>query len=128
MTTRDLKSNIDVNTSLDPADYTDGTANGASADLRGFESAVVAFVVATVTDGTHTPTVEDSDDNSAWGAVAAADLSGTLAALASDVNQRVGYRGAKRYIRAVLTTTGSTTGAAASAVIIRGAAAQRPVA
>ena len=127
MTTRDLKSNIDVQTSLGPNDYT-ATTNGSSADLRGFERAVVAFVVGTVTDGTHTPSVEESDDDSTFTAVAAADLLGTLANFASSTNQRVGYRGAKRYVRAKLTVSGATTGAEAAAVVIRGNAAQRPIA
>lgn len=126
MTTRDLTSNIDLRTSLAPQAFT-ASANGASADLRGFESAAVAFVVGTVTDGTHTPTVEESDDDSTWTAVAAADLSGTLANLASATVQRVGYRGAKRYLRAVLTVSGATVGAVAAAVVIRGNAAQRPI-
>jgi hypothetical protein len=127
MTTRDLTSNIDLRTSLAPQAFT-ASANGASADLRSFESAAVAFVAGTVTDGTHTPSVEESDDDSTWTAVAAADLSGTLADLASATVQRVGYRGAKRYLRAVLTVSGATVGAVAAAVVIRGNAAQRPVA
>ncbi len=127
MTTRDLTSNIDVRSSLDPGDYT-ASANGAAVDLRGFESAAVAFVVGAVTDGTHTPGVEESDDGTTWQAVASADLSGALANLASGVNQRVGYRGAKRYLRAVLTVAGATVGARAAAVVIRGNAVQRPVA
>lgn len=127
MTTRDLVSNIDLRSSLDPGDYT-ASANGAAVDLQGFESAAVAFIVGTVTDGTHTPSVEESDDGASWQAVAAADLSGALANLASGVNQRVGYRGAKRYLRAVLTVAGATVGARAAAVVVRGDAAQRPVA
>ena len=126
MTTRDLTSNIDVKSSIDPDDYT-ATAIGATVDLRGFESAVVAFLVGTLADGTHTPSVEDSPDGTSWTAVAAADLTGTLANLASDTNQRVGYRGAERYVRAKLTVSGATTGVQAAAVVVRGHAAQRPV-
>ncbi len=127
MTTRDLKSNIDVVTSLAPAART-ATASGSSADLRGYESAVVAFVVGTVTDGTHTPSLEESDNDSDWNAVAAADQLGTLANLASSTVQRVGYRGGKRYIRAKVAVSGATTGAVDAAVVIRGNAAQRPLA
>jgi hypothetical protein len=126
MTTRDLTSNIDVKSSIDPDDYT-ATATGATVDLRGFEGAVVAFIVGTVTDGTHTPSVEESPDDSTWNTVAAADLTGTLANLASDTNQRVGYRGAERYVRAKFTVSGATTGVQAAAVVVRGHAAQRPV-
>ncbi|MFQ5783605.1 MAG: hypothetical protein ACE5H8_02125 [Alphaproteobacteria bacterium] len=124
MTTRDLTGNIDVQTSLDPGAYT-ATTNGTGVDLRGFESAAVAFVVGAVTDGAHTPAVEDSDDGATWGP---ATLSGALADLASNTNQRVGYRGGKRYLRAKLTVSGATIGAQAAAVVIRGNAARRPVA
>jgi len=127
MTTQDLKSNIDIAASLAPAART-ATASGTGVDLRGYESAVAAFVVGTVTDGAHTPSVEESDDNSAFTAVAAADLLGTLAALASNTVQRVGYRGGKRYIRAKVTASGATTGAVDAAVVIRGDAVQRPLA
>ena len=127
MTTRDLTSNIDVVTSLAPAART-ATATGGGVDLRGYESAVVTFVPGTVTDGAHTPSVEDSDDNSAFTAVAAADLLGSLADLASNTVQRVGYRGGKRYVRAKIAVSGATTGALDAALVIRGNAVQRPVA
>jgi len=127
MTTRDLTSAIAVDASLAPGDYT-ATSNGASVDLRGFESAAIAFVVGAVTDGTHTPGVEESDDGTTWSAVAAGDLIGGLVALAANTTQRAGYRGAKRYLRATLTVAGATVGAKLAAVIVRGNAAQRPVA
>ncbi|MCH7944128.1 MAG: hypothetical protein IIB67_12995 [Proteobacteria bacterium] len=127
MTTRDLKSNIDIVTSLAPAART-ATASGTGVDLRGYESAVATFVTGTVTDGTHTPSVEESDDDSTYTAVAAADLLGSLADLASDTVQRVGYRGGSRYIRAKITASGTTTGALDCAVVIRGNAVQLPLA
>ena len=95
MTTRDLKSNIDIVTSLAPAART-ATASGTGVDLRGYESAVASFIVGTVTDGTHTPSVEESDDDSTYTAVAAADLLGSLAALASDTVQRFAGAGEHR--------------------------------
>lgn len=127
MTTRDLKSNIDIVASLAPAART-ATESGTGVDLRGYESAVVSFVVGTVTDGTHTPSVEESDDDSTYTAVAAADLLGSLADLASNVVQRVGYRGGKRYIRAKVAASGTTTGALDAALVIRGNAVQQPLA
>ena len=127
MTTRDLKSNIDIVASLAPAART-ATASGAGVDLRGYESAVAAFVPGTVTDGAHTPSVEESDDDSTFTAVAAADLLGSLADLASNVTQRVGYRGSKRYIRAKITVSGASTGAVDAALVIRGNAVQQPLA
>lgn len=124
---RDLKNNIDVQTSLVPDDYT-ASANGSGVDLRGFDGALVAFVVGTVTDGTHTPKVQESDDDSTYTDVAAADLLGSLSDLASTTNQRVGYIGSKRHVRAVLTVSGATVGAQVAALVVRGLAAQQPVA
>lgn len=123
----DTKQTQDVITSLAPAART-ATANGTGVDLQNFQSATVAFVVGTITDGTHTPTVQESDDNSTFDAVAAADLIGTLAALATNTNQRIGYKGSKRYVRAVSTVAGATTGGVYSAVVLRGDARKQPVA
>lgn len=116
---RDLVNNINDVTSLAPAART-ATANGTSVDLQGYNSAEVLFVVGAITDGTHTPKVQESDDNSAFTDVAAADQDGTLAALAASTNQAVGYKGNKRYLRAVSTVSGATTGGVYAAVVIRG--------
>lgn len=123
---RDLKSNISEVTSLAPAART-ATASGTGVDLKGFGSAEVLFVPGTITDGTHTPSVMESDDNSTYTAVAAADLDGTLAALASTTNQVVGYKGSKRYIRATSTVAGATTGGVYAAVVILGLPNVAPV-
>lgn len=124
---RDLKSKIDVVQSITPAAKT-ATGNGTGVDLQGFGSAMVVFHPGTITDGTHTPTIEESDDNSAFTAVAAADTQGTLAALASNVIQRVGYIGTKRYIRAVVTVAGASTGGVYGATVVRGNPALAPTA
>lgn len=123
----DTKQTQDVQNSLAPAART-ASANGSGVDLANFASATVAFVVGAITDGTHTPSVEESDDNSNFTAVAAADLIGSLAALSSNTNQRVGYRGSKRYIRAVSTVAGATTGGVYAAVVIRGDGRKQPTA
>lgn len=123
----DIKQTQDIQNSLAPAART-ASANGSGVDLANFASATVAFVVGTITDGTHTPSVEESDDNTTFTAVAAADLIGSLAALASNTNQRVGYRGSKRYVRAVSTVAGATTGGVYAGVVIRGDARKQPVA
>lgn len=113
--------------SLAPAARTNGTANGTGADLSGYESATVIFPTGVVTDGTHAIKVQESDDNSAFTDVAAADLVGTaLANLTSSTIQRIAYKGSKRYIRPVITTSGATTGAVCSALVVRGHAHQVP--
>lgn len=123
----DTKQTQDMQNSLAPAART-ASANGSGVDLANFASATVAFSVGTITDGTHTPSVEESDDNSTYTAVAAADLNGALAALATGVNQRVGYRGSKRYLRAVTTVAGATTGGVYAGVVIRGHGRKQPTA
>lgn len=123
----DIKTTQDAVNSLVPAART-ATANGTGIDLANFASATLVFSVGTITDGTHTPTMQESDDNSTYTTVAAADLIGTFAALASTVNQRVGYRGIKRYIRGVSTVSGATTGGVYAAIVIRADARKQPVA
>lgn len=123
----DIKSNADVAHSLAPAART-ASANGAGVDLQGYESAMAVFYAGVVTDGTHTPSLEESDDNSTFTAVAAAHQQGTLAVLTANVPQRVGYVGLKRYIRPVITAAGTTTGAVTSAFVVRGDPAVAPLA
>lgn len=94
--------------------------NGTGVDLAGCEAITVVFQSGTVTDGTHTPKLQESDDNSSFTDVAAGDQIGTLGVLVTNVPQAVGYRGVKRYIRPVITSAGTTTGAIAGAAVIRG--------
>jgi hypothetical protein len=127
---RDLKNNIDAALSLSPAART-ATANGAGVDLQGYEAAAALVQFGTWTDGTHTPSLQESDDNSSFTTVAAADLTGAFTAVSSgggsNTVQRVGYIGAKRYVRGVLTVSGATTGAVSAIAIVRGVSARRPL-
>ncbi len=126
MTTFDLKSNADVAQSLVPATRNTDT-NGSGVDLRGYEAAMVVFDTGAITDGTHTPTLEESDDDATYTTVAAADLQGAFANLSANSVQRVGYIGGNRYIRAQCNSSG-TTGAAYSATIVRGRPHAAPLA
>lgn len=111
-----------------PAARTNGTANGATADLSGYESALVLAFAGAVTDGTHTPKLQHSTDGSAWEDVPAVYQRGTLAALEANTLQRVAYIGSRRYLRAVITTAGATTGAIAGSMVLRGDAHSTPAA
>jgi hypothetical protein len=123
---KELKNNLDALNSIDPDDHT-ATINGLSIDLQGFQGSAVVFSVGTVTDGVHTPKVEESDDNSNWNDVSSVDQEGTLSDLVSGTNQRVGYKGAKRYLRAVLTVSGVTIGAQVAGIVLRGMPHREPV-
>lgn len=116
---RDIHNDMAISTSLAPAART-ASANGTGIDLAGYRAIGVCVVVGTITDGTHTPKLQESDDNSSFSDVAAADQSGTFAALASSTNQEVSYLGTKRYLRAVSTVSGATTGGVYAAVVLRG--------
>ena len=76
-------------------------------------------------------TVEESDDNTTYTAVAAADLQGTEPVVdgATDDDQlyELGYLCSKRYLRVAVTISGATTGAVYSASIITGHPAVAPV-
>lgn len=131
MAARDLVSNIAAEVSLLPL-LRDATASGSGVDLRGFESAVVQFQIGTITDGAFALSVEESDDDSTYTAVDSDDLIGSFVAAGSsadDTVQQVGYRGDARYIRAVVTVTGSpSTGGTVGATVIKGHPAQAPAA
>ena len=128
---RDIKNNLDGVSSLDPASYT-ATTNGSGVDLRDFDGAMVVFQAGTADTGsgneTYTPGVEESDDNSTYSAVAAGDLEGVPINMTANSVQRVGYKGGKRYIRAVLTLGGTTPSIDASALVIRGLPHHSPLA
>jgi hypothetical protein len=120
MAVRDLVNNLAVSQSIPDLDDRTATINGAQVDMQGYNSASIHFIVGTVTAGTWTPSVEHSDTGgSTWSATAAADLDGTLAALATGTDQKVGYTGARRYLRAVMTETAAGT-ATFAAIICRG--------
>ncbi|MDD3371566.1 MAG: hypothetical protein PHE27_07060 [Alphaproteobacteria bacterium] len=125
MATRDLLRNQLAVQSLAPAARTNGTATGTAVDLRGFDGAVIAFSFGAHTDGTHTPTIVHSDDNETFTTcVYGTDLDGpsALAAVSGGTGsiQQIGYIGNKRYVAAVITTTGATTGALSAATVIAG--------
>lgn len=136
MAKRDIKNNVDVAYTLN-AQQLSGTVTGTSTsigvDLRGYESAM-AVIHAGATGGTSpsfTFQVEESDDNSTFTAVAAADLSGTeptITAANDNAVYRIGYKGGSRYVRvSVPTTAGTSPTLFASALIVRGDANDLPL-
>jgi hypothetical protein len=130
---RDLYSNVSAVKSILPIvgnNDTEGTGTGV--DLKGYESAFVVFEVGASGDtlsGTVLITlrVQESDDDSTYTDVAAADLVGGANAIViddpaeDDVIHVRGYNGARRYIRAFVDFTGThTNGIPISAVVVRG--------
>ncbi|WP_063735618.1 hypothetical protein [Streptomyces sp. RTd22] len=113
---------------------TNGTVNGTTVDLHenkdASRSAMLIVQSGTITDGSHAVTLQESDDGSSWGTVAAADLQGSAPTVTStddDALFELGYKGVKRYLRAVVTTSGATTGGTLGAVILRGFPRRVPI-
>lgn len=126
MPNRQLSSRISAAQSLTPAART-ASATGTGVDLAGYHAVAIYIVAGTITDGTHTPVVQESDDNITFTNVAAEDLQGTLANIASNTVQEIGYIGSKRYIRVNVNVTGATTGGVYAAFVVRGRASSNPV-
>lgn len=111
---------------------TNGTVNGTAVDTAGagnfFRSAMLVVIGGTITDGTHTVTLQDSDDGSTgWAAVSADLIQGTLSGVTTGGVQRQAYLGGKRYLRASVVTSGATTGGTVTAVILLAQGSGAPV-
>jgi hypothetical protein len=132
---KDLHNNIKTEVAFNTAAISsDTTTNGAIIDMQGFDSVEFVIQSATLTDGSYTPLLEESDnaDLSSSNAVADAHLLGTEAtaafALADDNTvKKLGYIGNKRYVRLSLVSASTSTGGTLSAVVVKGHAADRPV-
>lgn len=112
MTYRDLKSNFDGVQSVQPQIVTAGIINGADVDLRGYDSAcAIVSIGAIVTSGLVTAKLQESDagGGSGYTDVVAADLQGAFTTLLTATTQRVGYAGAKRFVRLVITYVSGTS-------------------
>lgn len=98
--------------SLPPVATTTGRT-GTAIDLANTTGNAILFVPGLWTDGTHTPKLTESSDNTTYTDVAAADLVGSFSAVSSTataIGQKISYIGKLRYVRPVITGTGTTTG------------------
>lgn len=125
-----------VKPALPSAARTNAVVNGTTVDLGVFgnDFRTVMFVVstATITDGSHAFTMQDSPDGSAWSTVPAAKRQGslpTIVAADDDSLFSFGYIvDTNQYVRLVATTTGATTGGIYAAVAVLSEASSSPVA
>lgn len=127
---KDGISGIGVVSTLVPVDYA-ATTKGTAVDLQGFNSATLVVNSGAITSAglydvklQHSDTTTDGD----FADVAAGDKIGALpTALAASSVYKQGYKGSKRYIRAVITKQ-SGTSVVAGAVVVRGHPYDAPVA
>jgi hypothetical protein len=133
---RTLYNNTLTRTALASAARTNGTVNGTTVDLgvfgNDFRSVLFVVATATVTDGTHAITMQDSPDGTNWTAVPAAKRQGSLPSIVladDDTLFTFGYIvDTNQYVRLVATTTGATTGGVFSAVAVLSEGSFAPVA
>ena len=135
---RDLYHNLSVTQVLNPA-VSNTTKTSSAIDLQGFNSAEVVFAIGQAADTLSgsvywTLKLQHSEDDVTYTDVAAADISsGTATAVinSSSLDRAAygfGYVGAKRYLKAVATPTGThTTGTPIGMLALRGKAGYAPV-
>ena len=110
---------------------TDTDTEGASVAWGRFRSAMVIAWTGTITDGSYVVEVQDSDDDTTYTAVATALLEGaepTFTDASSDLVRVIGYKGTRKYLRVVITSTDTTLGGVMGALIVCADAYRGPVA
>lgn len=135
---RDIANSLHVLPAIAPVVATDNTALvSAIIDLQGYGGAMFAIATGTLADADATFTVlleeGDAANLSDAAAVADADLIGTEAlagfTFASDgVTRKLGYIGAKRYLRLTITPANNTGNAPLCAMAVLGRPALAPTA
>ena len=134
---KDLTNNVDIRRAISPVVVSDNTPQVSQViDLHGYRSATFAIAIGAVADAETTFAVllEDSDySDSFFASVPDADLLGTelLAGFQFDDDNEVrklGYVGAKRYLRLTITPSGNSGAANIAALAILGHPLLWPVA
>lgn len=127
---RDIVHNIKTVIAVPPATRS-ASVDGAAVDLLGFDSAALVVATGAVTGaGDMSVKLQESDTTVAgdFTDVAPEHLQGAITgSLVSGETVKVGYRGFKRYLRAVMTLNGGTS-VTTAALFVLGHASERPVA
>lgn len=134
---QELHGRIKAIFSIEPAVHTATTTNGATIDMKGFESVEHIVVVGAAIDGDFTVACEQAPDDGtgspgAWTAVPAIEVLGTnpvvIVTAHTDSVARIGSVGKERFQRAVLTETAANTAGIVGVVSVQGHARNAPVA
>ena len=119
---KDIRSDLAYAVALDPQTIaSDTTTTGEIIDTADYDGGVMVTQLATVTDGTFLPVLEESADSTfaTYSAIADANLIGTEADATLSTTQAVstiGINNTLRYIRYKVTSASTTTGAVIAAV------------
>lgn len=120
---KDLAHNLATQVIFAPAAKTSTTtSSGVDLTTNEGEAVAVLLTVGAWTDGTHTPKIQDSPDNTTF--TDYTPIVGSFTAISGTGQQNavqlVNYNGGQRYIRVVVTVSGATTGAIYGATLIQG--------
>lgn len=134
---RDLYSNISIQRAISPVSVADNTAQVSQIiDRAGYDSLVFAIALGSIADAdaTFTVLIEDGDNSalSDNAAVADAELNGLESAASfqfdsDNLTKKIGYVGAKRYVRMTITPANNASAALMSAVAILANPQQSPL-
>ena len=136
MMRKDLHNNTFPSLGLDFGSITTNTTTvGNIIDTRGYEALEYYIISGSISDGAYAILIEEGNESDLSDATTVADneLLGTLANAgftdADDATvKRIGYIGAKRYVRISIVSTGVTSGGTFSALAVQGTASDNPTA
>lgn len=126
-----LYPDVEPELSLEPAALITTDATGTSVDLSGYEGAAFVLSVGVITDGTHTIEYQESDNDSTFTAIAAADLVGDAEQVLVAANDQAvfvtDYVGDSRYVQVATVVTDSPgTGGYYTAMVMKRRARHKP--
>lgn len=119
-TSRDLFNRSAVSTAFTTAVISsDTTTAGPGINVSDKSSLLFTFHAGVYTDGTYTPNIQDSDDNSTFADIDDDHLIGTEAAAALTTNgvSSIGAHTFKKWVRARIVSASTTTGATIGSVL-----------
>jgi len=121
MSATDFHTKIKPVAVIDPAAAKTATTTSAAISVADYQSVAVLVHAGVITDGTHTPKLQEcATSGGTYTDVAASNQAGTFAALTSTTTQRVTYLGTLSYIKLVVTVSGATSGGFYTALAIKG--------
>jgi hypothetical protein len=124
---KDLTNIVYPQIAIAPGAAVTANVTGTGVNLTGYESADFQVAPGTITDGTHTPKLQEcATSGGTYTDVATTDLLGAFTALVSSTPQHVGYKGRQPYVRIFVTVSGTTSGGYYNAVAVCGDARWQP--
>jgi len=120
-TSRDLKNRGSASVHVPAATIASDTTTNPSGGVDAKDLAAVMFILhsGAYTDGTYTPNIQESDDDSTWTEVSSDRIIGAETAVsAANTTVTIGVHPEKRYVRCQVVSTSTTSGAVVGVVSV----------